>query len=148
MALYSDVGHDAKWHRVLLKVPSHRRRSLRQHRSSRRHFRHGQCAAVLRAITAAKLYGTGQITSFVRAAECCGTNAGYVQAAVILLKTENQALLGRVLAGHEPLLRAAQRAKRVADLIAAYRSASNADRVAFARTCGPEELLNVLAAAS
>jgi hypothetical protein len=102
----------------------------------------------LRAITAARLYGTGQISSLVKAAECCGSNRHYVKAATILLKTENEALLGRVLAGHELMLRAAQQTRRVADLIAAYRSATDADRVAFARTCGTEEILNVLAAAS
>jgi hypothetical protein len=102
----------------------------------------------LRAITAAKLYATGAITSLAKAAEACGSNVIYVKAATVLLKVENEALLRRVLAGYEPLLESAQQARRTADLISAYRSANDADRVAFARTCGTEAIFDVLVEAA
>lgn len=116
----------------------------RQRRSTRRYFRHGQCAAALRAVTAAKLYAGGAIPNLAFAAASCGSNVAYVRAAVILLKSENMSLLGKVLAGHVPLLTAAAQAKRVADLISAYRSANDQDRVAFARTCDAEKIFDVL----
>jgi hypothetical protein len=117
-------------------------------RSPRRHFRHGQRAAVRRALTAAKLYSSGAITSIAKAAESCGSNSIYVKAVTVLLKAENAALLDRVLAGHEPLLGAAQQAQRTADLVAAYRSANPADRIAFARVCDPHAILEVLVEAA
>jgi hypothetical protein len=116
--------------------------------SSRRHFRHGQRAAVRRALTAAQLYTSGAKTSLAQAAESCGSNVAYVKAATILLKAENMTLLQRVLAGDAPLLGAAQQAQRMADLVAAYRSANDSDRVAFARTCGTDAILEVLVKAA
>jgi hypothetical protein len=102
----------------------------------------------LRALTAAKLYSTGAITSLAKAAEACGSNGIYVKAATVLLKAENETLLRRVLAGYEPLLEAAQQARRTADLISAYRSANYADRVAFVRTCGTDAIFDVLVEAA
>ena len=128
-----------------LYVPSRPRRTRR---SPRHHFRHGQRAAVRRALTAAQLYASGAITSIAKAAEGCGSNIAYVQAAIILLKAENTTLLDRVLAGHEPLVGAAQAARRMANLVAAYRTADSADRIAFARTCGTDALLDVLVKAT
>jgi hypothetical protein len=120
----------------------------RQYRSARRHFRHGQRAAVLRAATAAKLYCAGAIPTLALAAACCGSSVRYVEAVTVLLKTENTTLLDRVLKGHAPLLSTAAQAKRVADLVAAYRRADDADRVAFMRTCGTEDILNELVEAA
>jgi hypothetical protein len=125
-----------------------RRQASRQRRSYRPQFHNGHRRAAKRAVFAAQLYCTGHIRSLVEAAENCGSTVNYVRAAITVLKAENAALLSRVLDGHESLLRAGQQARRVADLVAAYRSATDADRVAFAKTCGPEAILNVLAAAS
>ena len=102
----------------------------------------------MRAITAAKLYVSGELRTLAKAAEACGSNAKYVKAATVLLKAGDEVLLNRVLAGDEPLLAAANQAKRIADLISAYRSANNADRVAFARICGAEAILDVLVEAA
>jgi hypothetical protein len=93
--------------------------SKRRHRSARRHFRHGHRAAVIRAITAAKLYIDEAIPNLTTAAECCGSNVVYVTAAVILLRSENTALQERVLKGHVPLLTAAAQVKQVANLVTA-----------------------------
>ena len=123
-------------------------RQQRRHRSARRHFRNGQRAAPLRAITAAKLYRSGEPRTLAKAAEACGSNAKYVKAATVLLKAGDEVLLNRVLAGDEPLLAAAIKAKPTADLISAYRSANNADRVAFARICGAEAIFDVLVEAA
>jgi hypothetical protein len=121
---------------------SKRKRYRRQYRSARRHFRHGLRAAVMRAVTAAKLYASGSVSTITIAAASCGS------AAITLLRAENAALLERVLTGDIPLLRAAAQTRRIADLVAAYRCADGADRVAFMRTCGTEAILNELAEAA
>ena len=137
--IYSDAGHGVKW-----RIP----RPRLARRSRRRQIRNGQRAAVLRALTAAKLHASGAITSLAKAAESCGSNVNYVRAVIVLLKAENETLLRRVLTGDAPLLGAAQQAQRMADLISAYRSANSADRVAFARTCGAEAIFDVLVEAA
>jgi hypothetical protein len=125
-----------------------RKHPRRQYRSARRHFRHGLRAAVMRAVTAAKLYASGSASTITIAAARCGSSEIYVKAAIILLRAENAALLDRVLAGDIPLLRAAAQTRRIADLVAAYRCADGVDRVAFMRTCGTEAILNELAEAA
>jgi hypothetical protein len=125
-----------------------RHRQPRQRQSSRRHFRNGRRSAALRAVTAARLYATGAITSLDNAAQACGSNRIYVKAATTLLKAENETVLQRVLAGQEPLVVAAHLARRTADLVFAYRCAGAADRVAFARTCGTEAIFDVLVKAT
>ncbi len=123
-------------------VPQVRRirgQSMR-HRSSRRHYKGGQCAAALRAITGAKLYINNSIQTLAEAAISTGSNIRYVTAAVTLIKSENQILIDRVLRGHVTLLSAAAQVRRVADLVSAYRAASTDDLVALGRTVGPEQL--------
>jgi hypothetical protein len=102
----------------------------------------------MRAVTAAKLYASGSASTITTAAASCGSSEAYVKAASILLRAENAVLLERVLTGDIPLLRAAAQTKRIADLVAAYRCADGADRVAFMRTCGTEDILNELAEAA
>jgi hypothetical protein len=119
-----------------------------QRRSARRHvLDNGQRAAVLRAVTAGRLYTTKQVTSFKDAAESCGANLTYVQAAVVLLRAEDTRLLERVLEGEADLLKAAAQVKRVAQLLDAYRRADNGERVVFARAAGIGSLLDTLVAA-
>jgi hypothetical protein len=103
---------------------------------------------VLRAITGATLYINGTTPNLTTAAICCGPNTVYVTAAVILLRSENTALQEQVLRGHVPLLSAAAQVRRIADLVTAYRAAKDADRIAFARACGTDQILDVLATAS
>jgi hypothetical protein len=121
---------------------------LRQRQSTRPRFRHGKCAAANRALTAARLYISNAIPTLAAAAEACGSNVHYVRAAIILLKADNAALVSDVLAGRVPLLAAAAEAKRLVNLVAAYKAAKDPDRVAFARACGAEAILDVLVAAS
>jgi len=118
------------------------KRSHRRYRSTRRHFRDRERAATRRAITAAGLYRAGSIPSLSKAATACGSNAAYVAAAILLIASENTTVLNRVLAGHVPLLAAAREIKRLAELVAAYRKASAADRVQFARAIGPSALFD------
>jgi hypothetical protein len=122
--------------------------SRRRRQSARRHFRHGQCAAALRAITGARLYLKGATPTLAVAAESTGSNVAYIQAAIILLRADNASLVSDVLAGRVPLLQAAREAKRLVDLVTAYREAKDPDRVAFARACGVEAIFNTLVAAS
>jgi hypothetical protein len=113
------------------------KRRRRRNQSSRRQFRCGRRRAVLRALTGARLYLEGY-PSFAFAAESCGSNAVYVKAAVVLLRSENTKLRSQALTGRVSLLAAANQVRRVSKLVAAYRDASPLDRVAAVRAIGPE----------
>jgi hypothetical protein len=114
----------------------------RKYRSARRRFRSRRCAAVLRAITAARLMAMGLASSRQEAAASCGSCPAYVAAAVVVLKAENPILIDRVLAGRVSLLAAARQARPTSALVDAYRRASDADRIAFARTVGAVTLFD------
>ena len=106
--------------------------------SARRLVRNGQRAAALRAITAAKLYLNKSISTLDLAAASCGSNVPYVRAAITLLRSENTQLLDHALTGAVPLLEAAARAERLAELVTAYRHATPEDLAALGRTLGAE----------
>jgi hypothetical protein len=95
---------------------------------------------VVRALTAAGLYLQKVAPTVRAAAERCGSNPHYVEAACSLLQAENTSLLADVIKGRVPLLQAAREAERLGTLVAAYRAASAADRVAFAKAVGPTVL--------
>ena len=65
-----------------------------------------------------------------------------VEAALIILKSEDEVLLARVLTGFVSLQNAAAQVKRRADLIASFRSAWPEDREAFAKAVGVDELFD------
>lgn len=132
----------------MLQRPSRAPGRSRQYRSSHRRFRNGQCAAVLRAVTGGRLYLNKAVPTLASAAECVGSNVQYIKAAIVLLKAEDPTLLSRALRGHVPLLAAAEQARCLVELIAAYRNARDQDRVAFARVCGIERIFETLVAAS
>lgn len=111
-------------------------------RSPCRHFDHGVRLAALRAITGAKLYVQGGVPTIKAAATATGSCPPYVQAAITLLQSDNVTLTNEVLTGHVGLLEAARQVKHVARLVMAYRKASSADRVAFARAIGPTVLFD------
>jgi hypothetical protein len=128
-----------------LQVPIHAssfRNKTKKRRSRYRRTRAGRCAAAVRGVTGARLYLDHKVPSLAAAALCCGSCRTYVQAALILLRSENATMLERVLRGHLPLQVAAKQMKQVADLVAAYRTADAADRVAFAKTIGPTTLFD------
>src|SRR5215472_8808304 len=112
---------------VLLAQRSSKSNGRGHRRSPRRHFRNRQRAAVVRAVTAARLYASGAVPTLAAAATACGSNAAYVAAAATLLKSEDGVLLDRVLCGATPLLAAASEAGAVARLVSAYRGASRDD---------------------
>jgi hypothetical protein len=93
-------------------------------------------AAALQAMTGARLFAAGMVSTTTEAAACTGSNWVNVHVAAIILRAENQALIDQVLAGEIPLLRAAKKAKRVANLVSAYRAASEADIVQAAKIVG------------
>ena len=113
-----------------------KRAQRRTHRSSRCRFRNGQRAAVVRALTAAKLYLNGEVPTLEAAAACCGSSVVYVRAAVILIKAENSAMLMAVRAGTVPLRAAAKQLKQVAQLVDGYRKANAAELITFGKTVG------------
>lgn len=118
------------------------KKKKKRYRPRHRRMRKGRCAAAVRALTAARLYLDGQVPSLAAAALCCGSCRAYVQAALILIKSENMTLIERVRRGHVPLPTAAKQMKQLADLVNAYRTAGAADRVAFAKTIGPTTLFD------
>jgi hypothetical protein len=101
-------------------------------------FRNGHRAAVLRAVTSASILLGRPIkaSSQARAAELCGANVQYVEAAVWLLQAEDSALIADVLAGRISLLKAAAKVRRRSRLIAAYQDATADDRAAFGEVVG------------
>ena len=117
-------------------------RPKKRYRPRHRRMRQGQCMAALRATTAARIYLDGRASSLTAAALGCGSSRTYVQAAVVLLQSENLVMLERVLRGNVPLLVAAKQLKQIAALVDAYRAAGAADRVEFARTIGPTTLFD------
>jgi hypothetical protein len=121
---------------------THRRR---QRASASRHFRHGWRAAAVRAFTGAGLYIDKKVPSLLRAAEDCGSNVNYVRAAVAVLKDGSLQEHALVLAGHLPLLEAANQARLrrkipVDEAVLAWRSWSPEQRAAFGRHAGISEI--------
>jgi hypothetical protein len=114
-------------------------KNRRTYRSARRHFHNGQRLAVLRALTAARLYLSGEAPTLEAAAASCGSSAIYVKAAVILIKAENSAMLTDVLVGVVPLLAAAKQLKRVPQLVDGYRRASTAELASFGEIIGADD---------
>jgi hypothetical protein len=121
---------------------SRQRRFTRQRASARRHFRNGQRTAVVRAMTAAALYLGKPVVAhtLADAAEKCGSGIRYVEAAVTLLRTNDEALIATALAGDRSLLEIATEVRRRANLVTAYRKASAADKIALAKAVGPSVL--------
>jgi hypothetical protein len=113
-----------------------------RHHRVRHQFRRGERLAVIRAMTAAKLYMDKSVPTLAAAATSCGSNVPYVRAGVALIKTENIILAGRATRGHVSLLKAAREARRLGDLLKAYRAADASDHVAFAKIVGPETMFN------
>ena len=119
-------------------------RGSRRHRqSARAHFRRGQRMAAKRAFTAARMHRSSNM-SLQEAAESCGSNITYVAAAVRLLKSEDQSLVSAVIRGFVPILAAAKQARQLGELVAAYRSATASDRIAFAKVVGPDTIFDTV----
>jgi hypothetical protein len=114
----------------------------RRNKSSRRHFRNGQRAAALRAITAGRLYIAGSAPTLATAAACCGSNVVYLRAALVLLKHDDNVLFNAVLGGMVSILDAAREVRPVVELREAYRAAGYTDRVNWARREGVETIFN------
>jgi hypothetical protein len=85
------------------------------------------------AVTAVRRHAAGMESSIAEAAATTGSNSVYVRAAITILKSEDQSLLDQVLLGQIPLLMAAKQVRRVADIVAAYRNASEKDPINAAR---------------
>jgi|AmaraimetFIIA100_FD_contig_71_2614661_length_769_multi_2_in_0_out_0_2 hypothetical protein len=116
----------------------------RHYRSRGRRVRHGQQAAVVRALTAAKLYIDGAAPSFVAAAAMCGSCPQYVEAAFTLTKSGDAALLRDVVRGETPLLAAAKRVRELVALVDAYHRAKDKPHALarFGQTIGAEILFD------
>jgi hypothetical protein len=67
---------------------------------------------------------------------CCGANKRYVEAMVILVQSENAALLEQVLTGHVPVLQAAESMKNAAAAITALKRCSGLERESIRRATG------------
>jgi hypothetical protein len=88
------------------------------------------------------------ISTQVEAATAFGSNVHYVEAAITILRSEDETLLEWVCRGDIPLVKAAAAVKRRAELITALRQASTEDRViATGRVLGVDEILDIAVAA-
>ena len=114
----------------------------RKRQSARRQFKNGRRNAAVRAFTGAQLLRSKIAPTITAAAERTGTSRAYIEAALAILAAENTSLVADVINGKVPLLAAAREVKRLGELVAAYRRASSADRVAFARAVGPTVLFD------
>jgi hypothetical protein len=88
------------------------------------------------AVIAARRLVFGMKTSIAAEAARTGSTPAQVSAAMIIIKSEDQAILEQVLRGAVALLTAAKRVKRVADLITAHRNATNEDLIKAAKIIG------------
>jgi hypothetical protein len=130
--------------RALYRTP----RPRRQRASARRHFRNGHCAAVVRAITAARLYLDGRAPSLAAAAEACGSNVLYIRAAITLLKAKDPSLLNSAMAGFMSLPGAADQERRrlkaarvtVSEVVETWRAWTPEQRAEFGRGAGVANL--------
>jgi len=105
-------------------------------------MKNGRRNAAVRAFTGAQIIRSGIAPSVEAAAERTGSTRSYVQAALAILAAENTSLIADVINGRVPLLAAAREVQRLGALVSAYRQASAADRVAFARVVGPTVLFD------
>jgi len=117
---------------------THRKRRSRRRLSYRRQFKNGQRRAVVHGFTAGKLYLAGMAATLRAAAESCGTTVSYTRAAIVLLQAEDTRLISAVLRGVVQLLAAAKAVKSTADLIATYRRADGADKLALGTAISAE----------
>lgn len=117
---------------------THKRNSARKYRPRGRRVRDGEQAAVVRALTAAKLHLGIPIPppTLAEAAKMTGSSIGYIQAAITILKAEDANLVTHVTRGSDPLVPAAARVKKRVKVITAIRGASPEDLVAAAKTIG------------
>jgi hypothetical protein len=125
-----------------LKTKAHR--GQRHYRRRGRHFRNGQCAAALRANTAARILLGLPVSAnnLATAARMCGSNIAYVAAAIALIRAEDASLDWRVRHGRIPLRKAAAGVKKRAALIKAYREAAPEDLTALVRAVGAERMFD------
>ena len=113
-----------------IKGPGRKRHRSQIHNSQRR--------AALQAVTAARVYlaELPWAPTIAVAAECCGSNAVYVRAAIILIKAEDEHALELVLRGSWPLLETAARLKARAKCVSILRETPVSDLPAVTRTVG------------
>jgi hypothetical protein len=99
---------------------------------------------VVRATTGARLYLDGKASSLAAAAEACGSNVQYVQAAITLLKADDPSLLHLPMGGWISLTGAANqerlrlKAERITvdEAVASWRVWTPAQRAQFGRGAG------------
>jgi hypothetical protein len=116
----------------------------------RRLFRNGASnAAAIRAFAAAQLHLGKKVRSLAKAAARCDSNLRYVRAAVLLIETGNRSISESVLAGHLPLLEAADRVRlqrkarrflSVDEAVMSWRRWTPEQRAEFGRGAGISEI--------
>jgi hypothetical protein len=111
-------------------------------------MRGGQCAAALRALTAAKGYLGGQFPTLGIAANSCGTSPSYVRAGITILKANDAALIANVLSGVVPLLKAAASVKHAVDMIEAFAKSTRTERRIFGQAAGPATVFDEVVVAA
>ena len=108
----------------------------RKRRVARRPFPYDRKASAARALSAAELFLMGRFPTAAKAAYCHGSNRAYVEQAVVLIQSDDQVLLGRVLAGKLPLEQAAGQVRKLVNAVVDFRVLTPDERVAFGRQIG------------
>ena len=125
---------------------SNRIRALpRQPRTYRRHYHNRQHAgATARAFAGARaLLGVPlHVKSQAEAAALFASTRQYIPAAATLLEAEDPHLIQYVLSGRIPLLEAAATVRKRAQLVKAYRAASDGDRKALGVVVGVDAVFD------
>jgi hypothetical protein len=87
------------------------------------------------------------ITTGAQAAAVAGCSRPLIDAARVILESQDQALLRVVLSGQIALMPAAGTVRRRVRLIESFKAASPADRVALSRAVGPDAVFDSVMAA-
>ena len=129
----------------MLYRPDSARSLPRQPRTYRQRHRNRQrTGATARAVAAAKvLAGVPlHVKSQAEAAALFASTRQYIAAAATLLEAEDPHLIQHVLSGRIPLLEAAATVRKRAQLVKAYRAASDGDRKALGVVVGVDAVFD------
>jgi len=103
-------------------------------RRHRPQVRNGQRLAALRALHAARSYLENPDWDLGMAAASCGVSVAYVRAMLVLIASENMALIDHVVADQVSVTVAANTMKPVAKLMTAFKAANPDALATFVKT--------------
>jgi len=130
--------HDVKTHGPAVKMSGHTGNG-KSHRHRR--FRNGYRLAAMRASSGALLVLEDGLDP-IAAADWVGSNPAYIRAMLAVIESRDEALLDAVMTGRVPVLTAATQIKGLAKLLKAYGAATAANKAAFGRAAGVDNVFD------